>query len=181
MIGGTGDDIYLVDNAGGVVTEKSNEGNDAVNAAITYTLAINVENLTLTGTSSINGIGNSGNNIITGNAGNNILEGGGGADTMIGGTGDDAYVVDNTGDVVTDSANEGTDAVNTSVNYTLGANIENLTLMGVGSINGTGNSGDNLITGNVGNNTLDGSAGAELHGGWQRQRYLRRRQYQRPS
>ena len=84
---------------------------------------------------------------------------------MIGGTGDDAYVVDNTGDVVTDSANEGTDAVNTSVNYTLGANIENLTLMGVGSINGTGNSGDNTITGNVGNNTLDGSAGADSMAG----------------
>ena len=133
MTGGTGDDIYNVDHISDTVTEKANEGTDTVNASIGYTLGANVENLTLTGTGSINGTGNSGNNTITGNSGNNMLEGGGGADTMIGGDwrrrlrrrqhrrrGD------------REVRNEGTDAVNTSVNYTLGANIENLTLMGVG-------------------------------------------------
>ena len=46
-----------------------------------------------------------------------------------------------------------------SIAYTLGANVENLTLTGAGAINGTGNSLDNVITGNSSNNTLDGGAG----------------------
>jgi len=46
---------------------------------------------------------------------------------MIGGAGNDTYVVDNTGDVVTENASEGTDTVQSSVTYILGANVENLT------------------------------------------------------
>ena len=59
---------------------------------------------------------------------------------------------------------------NTSVNYTLGANIENLTLMGVGSINGTGNSGDNTITRQRRQQHARRRCRRRLHGGWQRQR-----------
>ena len=108
MLGGLGNDIYYVENAGDVITEKLNEGTDVVNSSITYSLSANVENLTLTGTTAINGIGNNlnntitgneSNNILTGNAGNDVLNGGIGIDTMLGGIGNDTYYVDNVGDV----------------------------------------------------------------------------------
>ena len=62
----------------------------------------------------------------------NVLDGGAGADTLVGGTGNDTYVVDNAGDVVTEGAGAGTDTVQSSVTFTLGANVENLTLTGAG-------------------------------------------------
>src|SRR4029079_3178489 len=116
-------------------TENAGEGTDLVQSSVTYTLAPNVENLTLTGTTAINRtghsldnilLGNSAINTLTGGAGNDTLNGGAGNDTMIGGTGNDTYVVDSTSDVVTENASEGTDLVQSSVTYTLAANVENL-------------------------------------------------------
>ena len=69
------------------------------------------------------------------------------ADKMTGGLGDDTYIVDNAKDAVTEAAKGGTDAVDSSVNYTLGANVENLLLIGTAAL-GTGNTFDNVITGN---------------------------------
>ena len=167
MTGGVGDDTYIVDN----VSEYVNEGTDTVQSSVTYTLGNNLENLTLLGTGSINGTGNALDNILKGNqssntltggAGNDILDGGLGADKLIGGTGNDTYVLDNTGDIVIENTNEGIDTVQSSITYTLGSNLENLILLGVNAINGTGNSLNNTITGNNANNTLTGDAGDDI-------------------
>ena len=165
MAGGLGNDSYVVDNVGDVVIENASEGTDTVLAAISYTLGANVENLTLTGTANLNGTGNALANSLTGNAGDNILDGGAGADTMAGGLGNDSYVVDNVGDVVIENASEGTDTVLAAISYTLGANVENLTLTGTANLNGTGNALANSLTGNAGDNILDGQAGADTMAG----------------
>jgi Ca2+-binding RTX toxin-like protein len=175
MAGGIGNDTYVVDNTGDVVTENANEGTDIIQSSITYTLGTNVENLTLIGTSAINGTGNTLDNVLTGNsavntltggAGNDTLNGGAGADKLIGGTGNDTYVVDNTGDAVTESASAGTDTIQSFVTLTLGSNVENLTLTGTSAINGSGNTLNNVITGNSAVNSLTGNAGNDtLDGG----------------
>ncbi|MHA6299952.1 hypothetical protein [Devosia sp. CAU 1758] len=175
MVGGSGNDTYVVDNVGDSVVEYSSGGTDTVQSSITYSLGSHVENLTLTGSAAINGTGNSANNILTGNSGANVLVGGsghdtldgmGGADTMIGGVGNDTYVVDDLGDTVSEGSGEGTDLVRASINYTLGSNLENLTLIGSGAINGTGNNLSNVITGNAANNILSGGSGNDtLNGG----------------
>jgi Ca2+-binding RTX toxin-like protein len=174
LIGGIGDDIYVVDTTTDVITENAGEGTDTIQSSITFALTAltNVENLTLTGSSAINGTGNTGNNALTGNNANNILNGGagidilngaGGIDTLIGGTGNDIYIVDTTTDIITENAGEGTDTIQSSVTFSLSAltNIENLTLTGISAINGTGNAANNIITGNTGNNTLNGENGID--------------------
>jgi len=161
MAGGKGNDSYIVDNSGDVINELANGGTDTVIASADYTLGANLENLTLTGTGNINGTGNELNNDIFGTSGNNILDGGAGADGMVGGLGNDTYIVDNSGDLVVENAGEGTDTVQSSISYTLGANVENLILTGSSDLTGTGNAGNNVIIGNSGNDTLDGKGGAD--------------------
>src|SRR3569623_1560276 len=162
LTGGLGDDTYVI-STGDVVVAAANAGTDTVVSDVTYTLAASVENLTLTGTAVINGTGNSLNNILAGNSLNNTLDGGAGADTLSGGLGNDTYVVDNTADVVTENLNEGTDTVQSSVTYTLGNNVENLTLTGTAAINGTGNTLDNILTGNSLANVLTGGLGDDTY------------------
>lgn len=100
---------------------------------------------TLTGTAAING---------TGNALDNTLVGNSAASTLSGGTGDDTYFINSTGDIVVENANDGNDYVVSSVSYTLGANVERLSLIGTAAINGTGNALDNTIFGNSAANIL---------------------------
>ena len=150
---------------------------DTLSASTTTTLAANVENLTLTGSSVINGTGNTGNNVLTGNSvnntlnggdGNDTLNGGAGNDTLNGGNGNDIYQVDSTTDIITENAGEGIDTIQSSVTYTIASlvNIENLTLTGSSVINGTGNAANNILIGNSANNTLNGSDGNDtLNGG----------------
>ncbi len=166
LAGGGGNDTYVVDSIGDVISEAASTGIDTVNASFSYTLEANLENLTLTGSRAINGTGNTLNNTITGNAANNTLNGGGGNDTLIGGLGNDTYFVDSTGDVVNEALSAGIDTVNASISYTLGANLEQLSLTDSGAINGMGNALNNLIRGNGANNTLRGGAGNDKLNGW---------------
>lgn len=161
MVGGDGDDTYVVDNAGDVVVELVGEGTDLVNSSVSHTLTLNVEHLALTGTDNVNAIGNGTANSLTGNSGDNTLDGAVGADTMAGGLGDDVYIVDNVGDVVTETAGQGTDLIRSTVTFTASADVENLTLTGTDNVHATGNASANTLTGNDGNNTLDGAAGAD--------------------
>jgi Ca2+-binding RTX toxin-like protein len=168
MAGGAGNDTYLVDDAGDVITESLSAGTDLVKSSVTHGLGANVENLTLTGSDSINAIGNGLVNTLTGNIGSNRLDGGFGADKMTGGIGDDTYVVDNIKDIVTEVAGQGTDTIETSLaTYSLAklAAIENLTydngVAADGNFIGTGNTLANRITGGTGNDTFTGGAGGD--------------------
>ncbi|HSA07475.1 MAG TPA: calcium-binding protein [Candidatus Gastranaerophilales bacterium] len=174
MCGGKGNDTFYVDNSGDNVYENYDQGIDTVVSSISYTLGSNVERLTLEGTANINASGNSYNNIITGNSGNNILYGfmgndtligGIGADQMYGGIGNDIYYVDNIGDSVSENYGEGTDAVISSITFTLGNNLETLILEGLSDLNGTGNELNNTIKGNNGNNILNGGSGIDAMSG----------------
>ena len=175
MIGSTGNDIYYVDNIHDIVIETSTLTTeiDTVNTSLSYTLGTNVENLNLLGTDSINATGNALKNILVGNIGNNILDGKSGADIMLGGSGDDIYYVDNLGDKVYETISidsdidaTGTDTVNSSITYTIGYYLDNLTLVGTAAINGTGNELNNTLTGNKAANILNGGLGADSIEWW---------------
>ncbi|WP_171026469.1 calcium-binding protein [Mesorhizobium comanense] len=182
MRGGAGNDVYVVDSVGDIVDESvaGSGGTDTVQSAISFNLGSSVqilgsvENLTLIGVADINAAGNGGNNLLIGNSGANILDGGAGDDTMRGGAGNDTYVVDSVGDIVDESVagSDGADTVQSVISFNLGSSaqilgsIENLTLIGVGDINATGNAGNNLLIGNSGANILDGGAGTDtMRGG----------------
>ena len=165
LMGGLGNDTYVVDNVGDTISETSTLVSeiDTVWSSVNWTLGANLEYLFLAGTANLNGTGNSLNNMLTGNSGNNILNGGLGADTMTGGLGNDTYYVDNINDVVVETSTLAgeIDTVMASVSYTLGANLENLTLTGTDNLRAVGNAGNNVLIGNAGNNTLVGGAGLD--------------------
>jgi Ca2+-binding RTX toxin-like protein len=106
-----------------------------------------------------------GNDQVFGGRGNDTLDGGAGEDAMAGGLGNDIYIVGAAGDVTTENAGEGTDTVRSHINWTLGANIERLELLG-SATNGTGNTLNNTLVGNSLNNVLNGGAGDDyMRGG----------------
>ena len=150
-----------------------------VSSAVSTTLASTADNLVLTGSAALKGVGNALDNVITANdagnnlygkdgadtlnggAGNDYLDGGTGADHMAGGAGNDTYKVDNAGDVVTEAANAGDDRVYASISYTLTDNVERLNLTAEG-LTGTGNAQDNVLYGSDGADTLKGMAGNDV-------------------
>jgi Ca2+-binding RTX toxin-like protein len=166
MHGGKGNDTYIVDDVADIVSEQPGEGTDLVKSSVSFALGSDIENLTLTSSGDLTGIGNGANNVITGNDGANTLVGGGGEDTLIGGKGDDAYFIDSLGDKVVETiANGGGhDTVYSTISFSLSGlgNVEDLILQGGADSDATGNAADNLLQGNAGANHLDGGAGADV-------------------
>lgn len=122
-------------------------------------------------------LGLAGNDTLDGGIGNDTLDGGLGIDSLIGGSGNDTYIVDNVGDIVVEAANAGIDTVQSSVNFTLASNVENLTISGAPVLEGRGNELNNVmrailsfssysaegysytLRGGAGNDTLYGAQG----------------------
>jgi trimeric autotransporter adhesin len=189
LAGAAGDDSYFVYDGSESVIEGINQGHDQVysNARL-YTLTDNVEDLTLLGASALSGTGNAMDNKVVGNERANNLDGGAGADLLNGGLGNDRYWVDDAGDqIVEDHIGQAgfewrwewrswvgyqwvryattivdMDTVNSTITYTLGANLENLVLLGSTAIDGNGNTLNNQITGNSAVNVLAGGAGDDV-------------------
>jgi serralysin len=109
--------------------------------------------------------GMGGDDSFVGGAGNDTLDGGAGTDRMSGGAGDDVYIVDNTGDVVTEKPDEGTDTIRTSLaSYSLArlTAVDNLIYANIADATLTGNALANTLAGSSGNDTLNGGTGADV-------------------
>ncbi len=139
---------------------KEITGNDVDNNLSGSTKADYIKGLG--GNDTLYGLG--GGDYLDGGAGDDYLDGGYGTDRLSGGLGNDTYrLLD--ADIIIEAANEGIDTVLSNVNYTLTANVENLTLYNNAS--GTGNDANNRIIGSgKGANTISGGAGDDyLDGG----------------
>ncbi|MGH8710004.1 MAG: calcium-binding protein [Burkholderiales bacterium] len=106
--------------------------------------------------------GKADDDVLDGGSGDDLLDGGQGADVLFGGTGNDTYIVDNPADTVTELPDEGMDTVQSTISYSLGENVENLTLIGDAAIDGTGNALDNTLIGNDADNVFAGLAGSDI-------------------
>ena len=161
MVGGAGNDIYYIDTAGDVVIELPGGGIDTVRTMLaSYTLGAELENIAGEAATGQTLTGNALANLITAGSGDDILDGAGGNDTMIGGFGNDTYYVEAAGDVVTEAADAGIDTVITTfADYTLGANVENVTAGDAGPHSFVGNALNNVLTGSSGRDVLDGRQG----------------------
>ncbi len=186
MLGGAGDDRYYLDTLGDVVIEDADSGHDRIYSKLDFTLDADLEDLFLQGTADLQGTGNAADNRLNGNQGGNVLDGlagddrvygrdgddlligglgndtlhgGLGGDQMIGGIGDDRYFVDALADSVLEDADAGYDRLYSTIDTTLAANVEALTLQGEGHLTGIGNALDNRLNGNQGDNQLRGEGG----------------------
>lgn len=173
LIGGQGNDTYVLGKEYDSVVDIA--GVDTITSLVTRNLTnyAAIENLTLLGSGPSDAIGNGFNNILTGNAGNNRLDGGAGRDTLIGGAGNDVYVLSAEFDTVTDTA--GVDTIESSMTRNLASyrGIENLTLKGMGNVDGLGNDANNTLIGNSGGNRLNGLFGNDsLTGGAGRDNFV---------
>ena len=167
LYGQSGNDTYIVDNAGDVIGEGEGGGTDVLITSVSYVLgqASAVETLRF----AVDRVRTSLD--LTGSSYGQTLYGNGGASRLFGSGGDDTYIVDGSDDLVFEAGAEGNDTVVTGGSYTLGVGQE-IEILRLADLAGTatrtliGNGFANALIGNAGNNTLDGAGGADsLTGG----------------
>lgn len=140
LYGGTGNDTYVTDVQGDLVFEDAAGGTDTVQSSGSFYLYANIENLMLTGSANIFGVGNELANTLTGNSGENLLIGWGGIDTINGGGARDSIFGVDGNDILNGEA---------GIDYMVAGNGEDI-------MNG-GADADEMY-GEGGNDTMDGGA-----------------------
>jgi hypothetical protein len=150
LIGGGGNDTFVVHDRGDKVIAAADGGNNAVFADVSFVLPDNVKTLVLLGSDNLTATGNNLGNALYSNTG---------VDTLIGGTGTNTFIVHNSNDVVIASPDSPKNTVYADVSFTLPANVQQLILFGSGNLTGNGNSLDNTVTANTGNDGLFGRGG----------------------
>jgi len=164
LLGGAGNDTYIVGNPGTIVTELTNNGTDTIQTALaSYQLPANIERLVHTGTGSFTSTATAAGEQITGGTGADSLGDGGFANVVLrGGGGADTFTVTSASTTVTEVAGSAGSTVMTSLaSYSLPANVQNLTYTGIANFTGTGNGLANTITGGSGNDTLSANGGID--------------------
>lgn len=94
MIGGKGDDLYILRAPDEIIVEYANEGIDTIRAYRSWKLGEHVENLQLRSSHDFNAVGNELDNLLVGNGGDNMLIGREGNDRLQGKGGADTFVFD---------------------------------------------------------------------------------------
>ena len=156
LVGGAGNDLYIVDDANDVVVENVAEGIDTVQTSLANASIAgydNVENIIYTGTVDVYLTGNSLDNILTGSLSatlSNTYDGGSGHDTINYGSVTAAMLINLMTGVATGA---GTDKI---------MNIENV-IGGSSNDNIVGNERANIRTGGAGNDVLTGGAGNDAY------------------
>ncbi len=147
LVGGDGDDTYIVRSVFDQVFEQNKEGDDYVIASVNYVLPDFVERLQLTG-DAFEGVGNDLANRIIGGRLNDALSGLGGGDLIQGNEGNDKLFGGAGSDSLQGGA--GTDTLDGDV----------------GADNLAGGEGGDSLSGGAGADTLEGGAGVDqLAGG----------------
>jgi Ca2+-binding RTX toxin-like protein len=179
LVGGTGNDTYVVYSASTQIQEAPLGGlqDTAYIGVDNYTAVDGVEQIRALNTEAYatkaqtvdldrDGLeagwrinGNGADQTLVGLYGADLLNGGGGADLLIGGMGDDVYFYSGAESIL-ENADAGRDVVQTSANLTLASNIEiGIALPNSSDVRITGNALDNVLIGNAQANNLSGAAG----------------------
>ncbi|MEQ1531527.1 MAG: calcium-binding protein, partial [Methylococcales bacterium] len=165
LSGGAGNDIYVVGSKSNKLLETNATDSDLVVSSSTFTLANNIENLTLTGTAKLNGTGNSLGNTLYGNHANNVLYGKNGNDSLYGENGNDLLSGGNDNDKL--QGGFGQDKLSGgNADDLLFGEADNDTLNGdAGNDQLYGGSGNDKLSGGAGNDVLLGDAGNDILSG----------------
>ncbi len=152
LIGGSGNDTYLIRNAGDHIVEQPGGGTDtAIVMADGYTLDANVEYGELLGSAT---------QITGNNTGSVLFDNPSLASTLTGGSGNDFYLIRHAGDHIVEQPGGGTDiAIVMADGYTLDANVEYLKLDGSATQAAANNGGAILYANPTLGSTLSGTGG----------------------